>query len=88
MVTALALILALSDVLLAVVAFLWLLRPESAVGIVARFSGQFEALQRGELSEHDQERLLWAARVARLPLIAVLFLWSFTVGVVLVWVRA
>lgn len=84
---AVAVLLALSDVLLAVVTLLWWLQPEAAVGIVARLSGHHRALARGELSEQDHARLVWAARVARLPLLALLFLWSFAVGAFLGWSR-
>ncbi|MCK6506574.1 hypothetical protein L6R53_24905 [Myxococcota bacterium] len=80
---ALAVLLALSDALLAVVTLMWWLQPEAAVGIVARLSGHHRDLARGELSEHDHARLVWAARVARVPLLVLLFLWSFAVGAVL-----
>lgn len=84
---AVAALLALTDVLLAVVTLLWWLQPAVGVGIVARLSGHHGALRRGELSEPDHARLLWAAHVARLPLLALLFLWSFAVGAFLGWSR-
>lgn len=84
---AVAAALALSDVLLAVVTLLWWLKPEAAVGVVARLSGHHRELLRGELTAHDHARLVWAAHLLRVPLLALLFLWSFTVGAVLGWSR-
>jgi len=84
----LAATLALTDALLAVGVFLWLLRPEVGVGVVARLAGLDGALDRGELSEEQQARLVWAAGLARGPLLLLVFLWSLVAGLVLGLARA
>ena len=85
--SAVAAALALSDVLLAVVVFMWWLRPEAGMGVVARCAGQWADLRDGRMADADRARLLWAAKAARGPLLLLLFLWSFAVGVVLSWSR-
>jgi len=77
----------LSDLLLAMFVFTVLARPEKTLGLFARFTGYTEDWQQGTLSEDELYWLVDIARRAGPFLLIVLFLYSFAVGVLVVWSR-
>ncbi len=73
----------LSDVLLAVVTFLCLARPEVGEELVARAAGLHRRRLLGELSDAEEERIRWAGGLLGKPLLVVVFGWSVAVGIVM-----
>ena len=80
-------LLGISNVLLALAVFVLLARPERAMGWLSTLSGMREVWLSGRLSEKDEARLLDLASRLRLPLLALLFGWSFFCGAILTWAR-
>ncbi|MFT5683138.1 MAG: hypothetical protein ACI8RZ_004065 [Myxococcota bacterium] len=85
--TVLALLLGITNVILALAVFVLLARPERAMGWLSTLSGMREVWLSGRLSEKDEARLLALASRLRLPLLALLFGWSFFCGAILTWAR-
>ncbi len=85
--TVLALLLGVSNVVLALAVFVLLARPERAMGWLCTLSGMRDVWLSGRLSEEDEARLLNLASRLRLPLLALLFGWSFFCGAILTWAR-
>ncbi|MCB9777411.1 MAG: hypothetical protein H6742_02475 [Alphaproteobacteria bacterium] len=81
--SALLLFLAVTDAALAVLVFLWFARPELAAGLLARLSGRGAAWDEGRLEPAQEAALVEAARHSRLPLLVLLFLYSFACGVLI-----
>ena len=80
-------LLGLSNVLLALSVFVLLARPERAMGWLSTLSGMREVWLSGRLSEADEENLILLAGRLRIPLLALLFGWSFFSGAILTWAR-
>ena len=72
--------LGLSDVVLAVVVFVLVARPEQSIAFAAWMSGTSDALYRGGLDAAALERLDALGRRLRRGLLAFLFAWSFACG--------
>lgn len=87
MTTLLTALLGISNVLLALVVFVLIARPERMMGWLSSLSGMREVWLSGRLSEKDEVRLLNLAHRLRLPLLALLFGWSFFCGAILTWAR-
>jgi hypothetical protein len=73
-------VLALSDVVLAVVVFVLFARPEQSVAFAAWLSGASPALYAGGLDGQALARLDGLGRRVRRGLLAFLFAWSFVCG--------
>ena len=86
-ITLLTSLLGVSNVLLALGVFVLIARPERMMGWLSTLSGMREVWISGRLSEKDEARLLNLARQLRLPLLALLFGWSFFCGAILTWAR-
>lgn len=84
---ALVLILAVSDLALALGVFALVARPEATLGLFAALTGDKEALDDGRLDEASRQNLLTLARRAQTPALILLFGWSFLCGAVLTWAR-
>ncbi len=80
---ALAAVLALSDVLLGLVVFALLARPEAFLGVLAGWTGESRAWDEGRLDELGRLRLLALADRAAVPALILLFAWSFLAGAAL-----
>ena len=80
-------LLGVSNVLLALVVFVLIARPERMMGWLSTLSGMRETWLSGRLSEADEAQLLVLARRLQLPLLALLFGWSFFCGAILTWTR-
>ena len=85
--TLLTAVLGISNVLLALVVFVLMARPERVMGLLCRLSGMQEVWLSGRLSEQDEARLLDLAHQLRAPMLALLFGWSFFCGAVLTWAQ-
>ena len=83
----LLLLLAVSDVALAMAVFVLLARPERTLAAFAAVAGLGEAWRHGELDQGTEQQLLLLARRAQLPALAALFGWSFLVGALVTWAR-
>ena len=73
--------------LLALAVFVLLARPERAMGWLSTLSGMREVWLSGRLSEQDEARLLSLASRLRVPMLLLLFGWSFVCGAILTWAR-
>ena len=80
--------LVLSDVVLAVLVFACLARPELAMGLLAWATGRGAAWRDDSLTPTERAHLAWGRDLARLPLLGLLFLWSFLVGVLMAGLRS
>ena len=85
--TILVLLLGVSNVALALAVFVLLARPERVMGWLCSLSGMREVWLSGRLSEQDEARLLDLANRLRLPMLALLFGWSFFCDAILTWAR-
>jgi len=79
----LGLALAAISVVLAMVTFLVLARPELGAAWTARRMGLWEAYTAGTLEVEVEEALFRTVRTARIPLVLLLFGWSFCAGAVI-----
>lgn len=75
-----ALLLGLSDLLLALTVFVLLARPELLLGLAARRAGLGERFELGGLSEEDEVGLLADLDRLALPALTGLFAWSLLTG--------
>lgn len=82
-----ALLLGASNVVLALVVFVLMARPERALGWLCFFNGMHEIWLAGRLSEEDETRLLTLARRLGGPSLLLLFGWSFVCGALLTWAQ-
>lgn len=80
MTEALPLLLGLSDLLLALLVFVLLARPELLLGLTARLSGLGERWELGALSEAEELRLRAGLEGLALPALLGLFAWSLLTG--------
>ena len=79
----LGLTLAAVSVFLALVTFLVLARPELGAAWTARRLGLWEGYSAGTLELEVEEALFRTVRSARVPLVLLLFGWSFCAGAVI-----
>ena len=71
----------------AAAAFVSHARPDAALGVLARWVGLGEQLDRGRLSEEDEKRLLAMILGARWPLTGLVFGSAFVAGATMaLWV--
>lgn len=85
--TLLTAVLGISNVLLALVVFVLIARPDRAMGWLCTLSGMREVWLSGRLSEKDEARLLDLAHQLRVPMLTLLFGWSFFCGAILTWAQ-
>lgn len=78
---------ALLDLLLSLVTFALLARPELFLGLIAQAVGVGEAWRTGRLDEEGRTRLLRVAERAGVPALALLFGFSFIAGALLLLSR-
>ena len=84
---ALVLVLAASNLVLALGVFALVARPEQVLGLFASLTGDKDALDEGRLDEASRQHLLMLARRSQTPALILLFGWSFLCGAVLTWAR-
>ena len=72
---------------LAMLAFVAWARPEYLVGLLARGLGRGEAWRGGVLDPAEEELMEQVVRRMQIPLLFVVFSWSFLVGAVVCWLR-
>ena len=83
-----ALLLAATDVLLAMFAFAFVARPEIAVHLVGRLLGRDENIDPDDpLHETKRQKMEEWVRRLTIPLVVLVFLWSFFSGAVIGLVR-
>jgi len=80
MVNAIVYILGLSNLLLALLTFVLLARPDKMLGILAYFSGDSEAFRLGKMLQHERNKLIMLGERIRWPVLILLFGWSFFCG--------
>lgn len=83
MTNALVYILGFSNLMLAMLTFVLLARPDKMLGILSFLSGEAEAWRLGMLLQQDQQRLLILGDKLRWPALLLLFGWSFFCGAVI-----
>ena len=76
-------LLGLSNLVLALMTFVLLARPDKMLGILAHLTGLSEEWRLGRLLRTDQQRLLLLSERLRLPALLLLFGWSFFCGAVM-----
>jgi|GEM_PF-6661753 len=72
-------------VVAAVAAFVAHARPDAALGLAARATGQADQFDQGRLSAADEDHLLALIHGARWPLTGLVFGWAFVAGATLAW---
>lgn len=82
-----AMVLGASAVLLAVLVFILMARPERAIGWLCALQGMRGTWLAGRLSEQDEARLLTLAQRLGFPALFLLFGWSFVCGALLTWAQ-
>ena len=87
MLTVVAGLLAITNIMLAMSVLVLMLRPEKAFGWLSSLVRQEDAWRMGQLSEDDVDRLRYLAIRLHRPLLLLLFSWSFFCGALLSWVR-
>ena len=76
-------LLGLSNLVLALLTFVWLARPDKVLGILAHLNGLSEEWRLGRLLIRDRQRLLLLSERLRFPALVLLFGWSFFCGAVM-----
>ena len=76
-------ILGISNLSLALFTFVLLARPEKLLGLLAMVAGVREEWRLGYLMESDREKLLHLGRSLGIPILFLLFTWSFLCGVMI-----
>ena len=72
--------LGLSNLMLAMLVFVLLARPDKMMGLLASVNGRSEEFRLGRLGQQDYRRFLELAEGLHWPAIALLFGWSFFSG--------
>ena len=83
MINFLGAVLVISNLILALLTFVLLARPEKLLGILARIAGVRDEWRLGYLLEADRDRLLHLGRAIGFPALLLLFMWSFFCGVMI-----
>ena len=73
-------LLGFSNLMLALVTFVLLARPDKMLGVLARIQGVSEAWRMGTLLQKEQLKLLQIGHNLRTPALLLLFGWSFFCG--------
>ena len=69
-----------SNLMLAMLTFVLLARPDKMMGLLARLSGDGEAWRLGTLMHQEQQKLLLLGHQLQWPALFLLFGWSFFCG--------
>ena len=73
-------VLGFSNLMLAMLTFILLARPDKMLGILSYLSGEIDTWRLGMLLRQDQQRLLILGEKLRWPALLLLFGWSFFCG--------
>ena len=76
-------ILGFSNLVLALLTFVLMTRPEKLLGLLAFVAGVREEWRLGFLMEKERERLLRFGRALAVPTLFLLFMWSVFCGVMI-----
>lgn len=80
MVSAVAFVVGVAALVIAALVFVAHARPDAALGLVARATGDEVAWLEGRLSEDTERRLVRVVEGLQWPLTALVFAWGFVAG--------